>query len=257
MPEDLTGKLQIILVVIDKNEDGTASEVKNVVAANFEYYGGANPWTSLGEGYFVDDVILPLFGYDPDPYPVTIEENSETPGLYRLVKMYSAVAADFGVESGTGDVLVYAENPNAVYIPLQPLELTLGSNGPFFISTDAGELVEEYGFDRVYGALPDIFGKLENGVMTFPILEEENSAGNMVQYQLWVILNGSHYFAGLNGAFSIVLPGAEESVKARYSQRSLAASLTRRLNSGSFNGEKAQKTMARKALIHMRKNLNK
>ena len=44
IPEGLTGKLQIILVIIDKNEEGTALEVKNVVAAPFEYYAGGNPW---------------------------------------------------------------------------------------------------------------------------------------------------------------------------------------------------------------------
>ena len=208
--EEMSGKLQIIIAVID------GEDVKTVATAEFEYYGGgANPWKSLGQGYFVDDMILPLFSYDPEPYPVDIEESTSTPGLYRLVKMYSAVAADFGVASGTGDVLVHAENPNGVYIPLQPLELTLGSNGPFSLSTDAGELVEEYGFDAVYAQLPNIFGKLADGIITFPVLEGENSAGNPVNYQTW---------GGRNGAFQIVLPG----VQAQSMKR--AADFSRRLN---------------------------
>lgn len=219
IPEDLTGKLQIIVVVL------AGETVKNVVAAPFEYYGGgASPWNSLGQGYFVDDMILPLFGYDPEPYPVEIQESTSTPGLYRLVKMYSAVAADFGVVSGTGDVLVHAENPNAVYIPLQPLELTIGSNGPFSLSTDAGELVEKYGFDAVYAQLPNIFGKLADGIITFPVLEGENSAGNPVNYQTWVYLGEKAYFGGRNGAFQIVLPGAEAQSMKR------AADFARRLN---------------------------
>lgn len=219
IPEDLTGKLQIIVVVL------AGETVKNVVAAPFEYYGGgASPWNSLGQGYFVDDMILPLFGYNPEPYPVEIQESTSTPGLYRLVKMYSAVAADFGVVSGTGDVLVHAENPNAVYIPLQPLELTIGSNGPFSLSTDAGELVEEYGFDAVYAQLPNIFGKLADGIITFPVLEGENSAGNPVNYQTWVYLGEKAYFGGRNGAFQIVLPGVEAQSMKR------AADFARRLN---------------------------
>lgn len=219
IPEDLTGKLQIIVVVL------AGETVKNVVAAPFEYYGGgASPWNSLGQGYFVDDMILPLFGYNPEPYPVEIQESTSTPGLYRLVKMYSAVAADFGVQSGTGDVLVHAENPNGVYIPLQPLELTIGSNGPFSLSTDAGELVEEYGFDAVYAQLPNIFGKLADGVITFPVLEGENSAGNPVNYQTWVYLGEKAYFGGRNGAFQIVLPGVEAQSMKR------AADFARRLN---------------------------
>lgn len=217
--EEMSGKLQIIIAVID------GEDVKTVATAEFEYYGGgANPWKSLGQGYFVDDMILPLFGYDPDMYPVDIEESTSTPGLYRLVKMYSAVAADFGVVSGTGDVLVHAENPNGVYIPLQPLELTLGSNGPFSLSTDAGELVEKYGFDAVYAQLPNIFGKLADGVITFPVLEGENSAGNPVNYQTWVYLGEKAYFGGRNGAFQIVLPG----VQAQSMKR--AADFSRRLN---------------------------
>ena len=217
--EEMSGKLQIIIAVID------GEDVKTVATAEFEYYGGgANPWKSLGQGYFVDDMILPLFSYDPEPYPVDIEESTSTPGLYRLVKMYSAVAADFGVASGTGDVLVHAENPNGVYIPLQPLELTLGSNGPFSLSTDAGELVEEYGFDAVYAQLPNIFGKLADGVITFPVLEGENSAGNPVNYQTWVYLGEKAYFGGRNGAFQIVLPG----VQAQSMKR--AADFSRRLN---------------------------
>ena len=217
--EEMSGKLQIIIAVID------GEDVKTVATAEFEYYGGgANPWKSLGQGYFVDDMILPLFSYDPELYPVDIEESTSTPGLYRLVKMYSAVAADFGVASGTGDVLVHAENPNGVYIPLQPLELTLGSNGPFSLSTDAGELVEEYGFDAVYAQLPNIFGKLADGIITFPVLEGENSAGNPVNYQTWVYLGEKAYFGGRNGAFQIILPG----VQAQSMKR--AADFSRRLN---------------------------
>lgn len=212
--EDLSGKLKVVAVVIAENE------VKTVVSAGFEYYGGGgNPWKSLGKGYFVDDVICPLFGYsvaeNENLYPVEIDESTSTPGLYRLKAMYSAVAADFGVQSGTGDVLVHAENPNAVYIPLQPLELTLGSNGPFSISTDAGELVEEYGFDAVYAQLPNIFGKLENGVITFPMLDGQTSSGDPVQYQLYAVLGDRYLFGGKTGNFTILLPNATSEAKAK------------------------------------------
>lgn len=212
--EDLSGKLKVVAVVIAENE------VKTVVSAGFEYYGGgANPWKSLGTGAFVDDVICPLFGYSVaeygNEYPVEIDESTSTPGLYRLKAMYSAVAADFGVESGTGDVLVHAENANAVYIPLQPLELTLGSNGPFSISTDAGELVEKYGFDAVYAQLPNIFGNLENGVITFPMLDSQTSSGDPVQYQLYAVLGDRYLFGGKTGNFTILLPNATSEAKAK------------------------------------------
>lgn len=240
IPEDMSGKLQVIFVVMN----GTS--IKTVTSVPFEYYGGANPWKSLGTGYFVDDAILPLFGYDPDAYPCEIEENTETPGLYRLKQMYANVAADFDVESGKGDVLVHAEDPNGVYIPMQPLELTLGSNGPFSISTDAGELVEEYGFALVKAQLPEIFGKLTDGVITFPTLQEESTTGAMIDYQLWLILNGSRYFAGKNGQFQIVLPNAAASVKAKMQRAVAASNFAHRLNG--FHGVKASNKNMRRLL---------
>ena len=218
---DKSGELKIVVVVLDNDTP------KTVAVANFEYYGGgANPWKSLGKGAFIDDVICPLFNYSVaeygNVYPVEIDESTNTPGLYRLKAMFSAVAADFGVESGTGDVLVHAENPNAVYIPLQPLELTLGSNGPFSISTDAGELVEEYGFDAVYAQLPNIFGKLENGVMTFPLLDGQSSSEDPVQYQLYAVMGERYFFAGTSGSFTIYLPGATAEAKAKAKRAAMA-----------------------------------
>ena len=81
-----------------------------------------------------------------------------------------------------------------------------------------------YGFDAVYAQLPNIFGKLADGIITFPVLEGENSAGNPVNYQTWVYLGEKAYFGGRNGAFQIVLPG----VQAQSMKR--AADFSRRLN---------------------------
>ena len=226
-----TPKLRLIVAVIEEGE------VLSVAQANFEYYGGApNPWTNLGTGSFTDDFILPLFGYDPDDYPVDIQESNETPGVYRLLKMFSAVAADFGIDSGTGDVLVNAADPDFVYIEKQDLGLMMGSNGPFSISTDAGELVTERGFDAVKAQLPDIFGKLKDGVITFPVLSEKGQDGSTINYQLWAIMNGGYYFAGRNGAFKIVLPSASAGVKAKVAAERRAKNFEARLQ-----GKQSQK----------------
>ena len=249
--EDLSGKLKVVAVVIAENE------VKTVKSAGFEYYGGGgNPWKSLGEGYFVDDLICPLFNYTVadygNEYPVEIDESTSTPGLYRLKAMYSAVAADFGVESGTGDVLVHAENANAVYIPLQPLELTLGSNGPFSISTDAGELVEEHGFDVVYAKLPNIFGRLENGVITFPLLESQSGS----QYQLYAILGEKYYLGGKSGSFKIVLPGASAEAKANAKRAAMARKFANSLK-GTFGKPSPKHQFALRVNKYRIKNVNR
>jgi hypothetical protein len=253
--EDLSGKLKVVAVVIAENE------VKTVVSAGFEYYGGgASPWKSLGKGYFVDDMICPLFGYSVadygNEYPVEIDESTSTPGLYRLKAMFSAVAADFGATSGSGDVLVHAENPNAVYIPLQPLELTIGSNGPFSMSTDAGELVEKYGFDAVYAQLPNIFGKLENGVITFPLLQETGSDESTVDYQCWVILNDKYYFGGMSGSFKIVLPSASAEVKAKAKRAAKARKFANSLK-GTFGKPSPKKQFALRVNKYRVKKVNR
>lgn len=234
IPEDMTGKLQIIVVVL--NDEG---EVKTVATAPFEYYGGGgSPWTSLGVGYFMDDVVNPLFGYDPYPYEVEIEENNETPGVYRVKQMFAGVAKDFEVSGGDADIIVNAEVADGVYITPQLLNMDFGY-GDMSISTDAGELVEEYGFAAVYAQLPDIFGKLENGIFTFPTLQGKNSKGDVIDYQLWLSMGGSSYFAGRNSAFTIVLPGVD-AVKAK--RAAAAADFERRLKGGPANGETKGKT---------------
>ena len=231
---DLTGKLQIVVVVMDSE-----NAVKTVATANFEYYGGgASPWTSLGTGYFVDDVILPLFGNNPAAFEVEIEESTETPGLYRLKSMYAEVVAAFGQKGGGEDIAVNAEEPDFVYITPQALNADFGY-GAMSIFTDAGYYVEKYGLDVVKAQLPDIFGKLADGVMTFPTLEGESSSGATVNYQLWIQMGDGQYFAGRNGAFTIVLPSAAAGVKAEMKRRASATDFEYRLNS--FKASKAGK----------------
>lgn len=251
---DLTGEL---LLVVASVVDG---EVAYHDAVSFGYYGGGkSPWTALGTGYFTDDMILPLFGYEADDYPVEIEESTETPGVYRLLAMYSAVAADFGVESGTGDVIVNAEDPDAVYILPQPLELTLGSNGPFSISTDAGEYVAEYGFEAVKAQLPEIFATLKDGVISFPVLTDEREDGSTMNYQLWAVMNGKYYYAGRAGQFKIVLPEAAAEVKAKAASAARAKSFRARLTakSGYKRADMRKKMGKSMKMSHRKPALNK
>jgi len=251
---DLTGEL---LLVVASVVDG---EVAYHDAVSFGYYGGGkNPWQALGTGYFTDDMILPLFGYEADDYPVEIEESTETPGVYRLLAMYSAVAADFGVESGTGDVIVNAEDPDAVYILPQPLELTLGSNGPFSISTDAGEYVAEYGFEAVKAQLPEIFATLKDGVISFPVLTDEREDGTTMNYQLWAVMNGKYYYAGRAGQFKIVLPEAAAEVKAKAASAARAKSFRARLTakSGYKRADMRKKMGKSMKMSHRKPALNK
>ena len=242
---DMSGKLKVVVVVIDNDTP------KTVASANFEYYGGgANPWKSLGMGYYTDDVILPLFGYEADDYAVEIQENNDTPGIYRLVKGMSAVAADFGVAGGN-DLIINAEDPNTVYITPQDLGFDFGY-GEMYLFTEAGYYVDKYGLDVVKAAMEAgqldgvKFATLADGVINFPMHEAESSKGDLVQYQVWLAMGESQYFGGRAGKFKIVLPSAAASVKAKAKKRAAAADFARRLKG---NAAKAQAKMNKKAFF--------
>lgn len=233
IPEDMSGKLQIVMVVVDNNEEGQP-EVKNVVSTKFEYYSGANPWKSIGQGYFVDDFVLPLFGNDPLTCPVEIQENSNEPGLYRMVKAYSYIGTATGKGGGNADIEVNATNSNAVYILTQSTGLDLGY-GVMSIATVGGDNIEYfaekgYAAADVIAAYPDEFGKVADGVISFPVLEREASDGSTMQYMGYVYDDDGGYYAGKNGAFQIVLPSAAASVKAKAKSMARASEFALRLS---------------------------
>ena len=233
IPEDMSGKLQIVMVVVDNNEEGQP-EVKNVVSTKFEYYSGANPWQSIGEGYFVDDFVLPLFGNDPLTCPVEIQENSNEPGLYRMVKAYSYIGTATGKGGGNADIEVNATNSNAVYILTQSTGLDFGY-GVMSIVTVGGDDIEYfakegYAAADVIAAYPDEFGKVADGVISFPVLEREASDGTTMQYMGYIYDADGGYYAGRNGAFQIVLPSAAASVKAKAKSMARASEFALRLS---------------------------
>jgi hypothetical protein len=229
IPEGLTGKLQIILVIIDKNEEGTALEVKNVVAAPFEYYAGGNPWKSLGVGVYTDDFVVPSYtqARESYTYQVEVEESTETPGIYRIKNAYATVAAAFGKTGGTKDIVINAEDPNFVYITEQKTGLDLGY-GEISIVSYAGYYIDRNGVDVVKSSKPEWGGTLADGVITLKSITVTKSDESTIDVQGF-IYDDAYYYAGTNGEFKLVLPSASASVKAKAKKRAAASSFARRL----------------------------
>lgn len=243
--EGLTGKLRIVVVVI---EDG---DLKSVTSDTFEYYGGgANPWKSLGIGYYTDDIVVPLFteAGESYTYEVEIQENSDTPGLYRIVNCYAPVAEAFEVDGGNQNIDIHAENASAVYILDQPIGLDFGY-GDMSIETVAGYHVATYGFDAVMAETPEEFGTLADGIINFPVFERESSGGTLVNVQVWLNMGGSSYFGGTNGEFKIVLPSAAQSVKAKARSMAKATDFAIRLNGGKAVSSMYKTKMAKAARL--------
>lgn len=218
---NLTGELQIVVAVIADNA------VQTVATARFDYYGGgAEPWTSLGKGYYTDDFIVPLYTQAglPYTYEVEIQESNDTPGLYRIVNAYAPVAVAFGETGGNENILIHAEDAEGVYFLAQPTGLNLG-NGDIIIESEAGYYVAEYGVDLVKRQLPDVFGKLENGVITLPTM----TGNDGTEYQGAVYIGNGTYFGGMNKAFKLVLPNAANSVRAKAKSMAAATKFEHRL----------------------------
>ena len=236
--EGLTGKLQIVVAVIEEGE------VKDYASAEFEYYGGgANPWKSLGVGVYTDDFVVPNYTKEGNPYTyqVEIEENTETPGVYRIKNAYAPVAEAFGKTGGTKDIVINAEDPNFVYITEQYTGLDLGY-GEISIVSYAGYYIDRNGVDAVKSSKPEWGGTLVDGVITLHLVTVTKQDESTIDVQGFFHDDG-YYFAGTNGAFKLVLPSASASVKAKAKKRAAASSFACRLQKYSsakipMNGKK-------------------
>ena len=144
------------------------------------------PLKLLGTGYWVDDIVGPLFSLNVTTYPVEVYENLKTPGYIYLKDLYTnafkqTLIDEFGIAEGsipTWDESYFAidiTDPAAVAIPGQYTGLDLG-----------------YG-DMAIWSLST--GTLENGIISFP------TKGLAIQD------NDGAYYANNNGATMLYMPG--------------------------------------------------
>lgn len=211
------------------------TEVQAVVSSVFEYYGGGNnPWQSLGKGIFYDDFITPLYinSVEAMMYEVEILEDSERPGMYRVMSPYTEdvcrVKGQPSYAPAGSYILVDATDPDGVLIPLQSLnmdwsygEMSIISWGAYAMM--AGELTKEEAKSA------GLLGKNDGKKITFPVLTEAE-----INYQGLLIEGNGASYACNNGMMRIVLPDGvsdEEINAARYASnaRKLSKSATSRM----------------------------
>ena len=234
--EELGGSnFNIIAVVL---VDGA---VKNVVSASYEYYGGgdSNPWTSLGTGFFTDDIVAPLFGVEPVTYEVEILEHSGNPGLYRVMNPYSNSVYPYAEDDCAAEGLyleVNATDAEGVYIQYQTLGFDWGY-GEFGFETVGASLLSDYEFDTIKGA--GYFGKVIEGVVKFPTFTAKNE--QQTKYQGYTYMGESGYYAGMNSKIEIVLPVAN--AFARNMAKAMANTAKRNLSKSSLSAAKAEMKM--------------
>lgn len=222
--------LQIVMAVM---LDG---EIMATAKTPFEYYGGgSNPWQSLGKGIFYDDFIAPLYTKSGEAmmYEVEILEDSEHPGMYRIISPYTEDACKIGGApsySPAGSyILVDATDPDGVLIPMQSLNMDWGYGEMSILSWGtyammAGELTKEEAKSA------GLLGKNDGKKITFPVLTTDKG----LNYQGLLIEGSDISYAGMNSMMRIVLPDGvsdEEINAARYAvnARKFSKSATSRM----------------------------
>ena len=156
-------------------------------------------WTSLGLATYTEDLVTTFFSnVNNVSYEVEIQESVEYPGKYRLVNAYGAAypynnEGDYDA-SKNYYIVIDACNPEKVSIDLSYTGMNWGY-GEFYVWSMAQYVMANGGTEA--DALP-YWGKLENGVITFPA-------------QALVSGMGDEYmsYGNKNGKFSVVLPGYE------------------------------------------------
>lgn len=182
-------------------EEGKASIYGSLSAKTFTLI--YETWTSLGYATYVDDFVTTFFNAPSIAYQVEIQENSELPGVYRLVNPYGKpypynVTGDYNANEDSY-MVINAVDPDRVYIETSESSMDWGY-GKFIMSSDAYMTLLD-------GATADevdeegLFGTLANGMITFP---KGTLLIAMAGYN-----NGSFYYANLNGKFLVAFPGVD------------------------------------------------
>ena len=196
-------KLQVIVAVI---VDGA---VKTVVSSAFEYYGGgSNPWKSLGMGTYTESFVTPLLGVAPVTYEVEIMENTETPGLYRVMNAYANSTYPYAEDdcAAEGSYLeVNACDPEGVYVPQQSLGFDWGK-GEISVVSEGAVYLNNYDFETIKAN--GLFGTVKDGVITLPNCQWELTNGSIQEGQGRVYMGTGLYGFGVVDGFRVTLPGA-------------------------------------------------
>lgn len=158
---------------------------------------------SGGKGIFRDDLVGPLYGQEVTEWNVEIQENVKTPGLYRVVKPYaSGTWRNYftGTSDANGnDLIIDATDPDHVYFANFDAGVTLNSQDGnlSYITYVQYYLMNGKKLDEVKASHPELFGKLEDGIISF---STPKSCLAAINGEGW-------YYANTNGALKIALPG--------------------------------------------------
>lgn len=187
---------------------------------SFTFEAGATEWmdinTNKSTGAFRDDAISSLLGIEPPTFEVKIQKSVVEEGKYRILNPYKAWADEYAEKNeATYDGadhywVINATDPDYVYMEPCETGVDLGLGAVSATSFVANYLSQGVTLDKIKTAKPELFGKLEKGVITMPAKS------------LLLLMGDKGYYGGTNGLFSVALPGnviADYRVEAAYKGR--------------------------------------
>lgn len=187
---------------------------------SFTFKAGATEWMDITSnksmGAFRDDAISSLLGIELPTFDVKIQKSVVEEGKYRILNPYKAWADEYAEEyEATYDDadhywIINATDPDYVYVEPCETGVDLGLGAVTATSFVANYLSQGVTLDKIKAAKPELFGKLEKGVITMPAKS------------LLLIMGDKMYYGSNNGLFSVALPGnviANYSVEAAYKGR--------------------------------------
>lgn len=188
-------------------------------ASSYTFQAGMSEWKTMeGKAWFRDGLLCTAYGLDVLSYQVEIQESVITPGRYRLVNPYGS-SSDFykkygydGSEGFVADgdcyIIIDATDPDYVYVdeafyPGVYWQEASGKESLLFYSYVMFYKANGYSIETIKNGAPDIFGTLEDGVITMP--------ANSLLFEVGTteITGSGVYYANNDGLFAVALPGYE------------------------------------------------
>ena len=158
-------------------------------------------WSPMGAGTYTEDFIASLYsGAENLTWNVEIEKCNDDPSRIRMVYPYDGKyeyneEGDWATDKSY-DIEIMIPDEDHVYILPQETGMDWGK-GMISIASLCGYSINNgAGIDEIAATS---FGTLKDGVITFP------TKGLLITYET----AGGWYYANSNGAFKLVLPGAE------------------------------------------------
>ena len=189
----------VLISINNKAYYGNRNGAFRLDMSNLERPVETDEWESIGMATYTEDCVTTFFNVENVSYQVEVRENTNQPGLYRIINPYGA-AYPYN-EEGDYDtskeyfIEIDATDPDGVYIPgLYGTGMNWGY-GEFSITSMAYYYMAAQGatFEEVKDG--GYCGILADNVITFPA---EGLLISMAEYN-----NGSLYKSNKNGAFRL------------------------------------------------------